>query len=133
MAVMYPEKIGGLISVAGAFDPEHERVRRASYPMDWKLLRWLIAPGLRVTNREKLTHVRELEILEKELSLITQPLTIMHGDEDWIVPVENAYYIEQHATNAQLDIRIQPERNHFLPFDRTWTIEQAVDDMMTTL
>ena len=118
-----------MIFVAGAVSPDDEIIWLASYPMDWKIFSRLIPPSLRVTNREKLTHVAELTIMQEEWSQITHPLTVMHGDADRIVPVENAHFVEKYAINAQLDMRVQPERNHFLPFDRTRAIEQAVDDM----
>ena len=117
------------IIVAGAVDPEHERIWKISYLLDLPPLRWIIPPALRVTNDEKLSHVAELEAIQPLWKEITHPLTVMHGDKDWIVPVANAAFVEREAISADLDMRVQPERDHFLPFDRTWTIEQAVSDM----
>lgn len=82
-----------------------------------------------MTNSEKLSHVQELSKLKNKWEYITHPLTVMHGNTDWIVPVENAYFIEQYATHAHLDMRIQAERDHFLPFERTQDVAQAIYDM----
>jgi esterase/lipase len=99
--------------------------------MERTIIKRLIPKPLRVTNAEKLSHVDELTLLQDQRKNISHPLTVMHGHKDRIVPIENAYFLETHAIQADLDMRIYEERDHFLPFSRAYAVEQAINDMST--
>ena len=133
LLIDYPTEIWGWIVIAGAVDPDHEIIWKISYPMELPIINSLISQSLRVTNKEKLSHVAELTIMKPLLKNITQPLTIMHGYDDWIVPVENAFYLEAQAENAQIDMRVRKEWSHLIPFKFTPDVVQAINDMQITL
>jgi len=129
LLIDFPEDIAGWIIISGAASPEHEKIRGISYPMERRAIKPLIPKPLRVTNAEKFSHVAELLLLEPQRKDITHPLIVMHGYKDRIVPVENAYYIEKHAMQADIDMRIYKDGDNFLPFNRTIVVEKAINDM----
>ena len=55
MAMDYPEKVGALILLAPAIDPEHEKLFLINYPANWKVFRWMVPAVWRVSNDEKLS------------------------------------------------------------------------------
>ncbi len=67
------------------------------------------------------------------MNTITGHVTIMHGNADRIVPVENAYFAEKYLQQAQLDMLLEDDRDHFLPFERPYTIEAALRAMYTSI
>ena len=75
-------------------------------------------PAVRTTNREILTLKPELEAmvpLWPKLAAI--PTTIVHGDQDRLVPIGNADFIVSHIPLAVVH-RLAGE-NHFLPWRQT--------------
>lgn len=127
MAVDYPNQIGGLISIAGAVDPDTQIIWLASYVLDIPVLRYFIAPPLRVTNTEKLVHKKELRTLLQKLHTITIPTVILHGHADRIVPVESAYVTQKKMRNAPVTLIVKQERDHFLPFQQTAVVMDAIE------
>ena len=59
---------------------------------------------LMVTVDEKFNHPRELEEMMPYREQITGTVALMHGHSDWIVPVENSYFMIDQLTNAQLEM-----------------------------
>ncbi|NJM94163.1 MAG: alpha/beta fold hydrolase, partial [Cytophagales bacterium] len=91
MAMDYQSQIGEIHLVAGAVDPGHEVIFWISYPLSVKPLTYLMPVGMQVANREKLAHVEELQKMLPLWQNITVPVTIIHGEKDKLVPIQNAY------------------------------------------
>ncbi|MBX7108722.1 MAG: alpha/beta hydrolase [Chitinophagales bacterium] len=122
LAADYPEKIGALIFLAPAIDPDHEKIFAISYPADWTIFRWMVPTSWRVANDEKLSHVEELRKLLPIWSQIKVPCTYMYGLKDGLVPPVNVEFAKKMLVNAPLQITAFPKENHFIP----WTQQDSV-------
>lgn len=90
-ALMYPERVGGLVVVAGALDPDLERVfwyQRVGEALPFLLPRWL-----RNTNAELIPLEDELRAMAGELAGLRVPVEIVHGTRDGLVAFENVDFM----------------------------------------
>jgi uncharacterized protein len=116
MAMISPEHVGAIHLVGGAVDPDHEKIFWISYPAGWKLFQWLLPIPMKMANEEKLAHTSELKRMEPGWPLIKKPVTIIHGESDGLVPVENAYFAENRLINARVSIKIYKNTGHLIPW-----------------
>jgi pimeloyl-ACP methyl ester carboxylesterase len=116
MAMISPGNIGSIYLVGGAVDPDHEKIFWISYPLQWRIFRWLVPIPMKVANDEKLAHVNELKKMEPGWSEIKIPVTIIHGENDGLVPVENAYFAEKRLINAKVTMKIYKKTGHLIPW-----------------
>ncbi len=122
-AVDYPEKVGGLVILAGALSPELEKVQWYQSVADLRIVSAVLPTVLTTSNRELLPLKSELETLAVHLDEIKCPVAIIHGNRDSLVPVGNVDYLRAKLTKSSLaDALVIPNENHFLP----WTIEKTV-------
>ncbi len=122
MAMDYPEKVGALVLLAPAIDPEHEKLFLINYPANWKVFRWMVPAVWRVSNDEKLSHAAELEKMVPLWANIQIPCTYMYGEKDGLVPTENVTFARKMLVNAPLNVIAFPKENHFIP----WTQQDSV-------
>lgn len=114
MALDYPEKIKGLVLVAGSVDPELEKTKWFQIPAKYPPLSWIIPNALNVCNKEILALKPELFIQKELLSQLKLPITVIQGEDDDLVPKENADYLKKYLTNASLKTIMLPNKNHFI-------------------
>lgn len=126
LAMDYPDLVGALVMVAPAIDPEHEKIFWVSYPADWWIFRWMLPKVIRVTNDEKLSHVEELKLMLPLWNKIHRPTTLIHGDKDGLVPIENSKFGEKVLINAPLEVIYEEGLNHLIPWKRPDLIKNAI-------
>ncbi|MEM8485897.1 MAG: alpha/beta hydrolase, partial [Bacteroidota bacterium] len=90
MAMDAPEKVASLLLLSASIDPALEDMKWYQYPAAAPPISWLIPTSLLVCNREILALEPELEAMMPLWANIRQPVTVIHGDEDKLVPVANA-------------------------------------------
>lgn len=131
LAIDYPNLVDGLLLMGPAIDPQNEKIFWISYPINVPPIKWLVPRAWRVTNDEKLSHVAELQKIVPFWGNIHQPVTVMQGGKDWIVPPINANFAQQMLTNAQpLTILNYPNWDHFIPFTQKATVVKTIDDLV---
>lgn len=114
-AANYPDDVGGIMILAGALDPELEDVLFIQHVGNVPPLSWLLSAVLRNSNRELIALEEELRLLQPKLAGIKQPVTIIHGTEDDLVPYANVPFMERTMTGTrQLDIVKIEGMDHFL-------------------
>lgn len=113
-----PSRYAGLVLVAGSVDPEQE-------PLEWYrpwLRNWLakliLPPSLYVTNEEIYQLKGQLEAMEPYWNKIDFPVIVIQGESDRLVPKENAKYIEEKVSAELLEVWLEPDVNHFIPWNR---------------
>lgn len=111
---------------AGAVDPEHEKVFPISYYIDWLPMKLLMWPMLWSANREKLTHVSELEKLDN-WGQIDLPVRVVHGTADSLVPYINALYMQEKVSEEYFSLRTLEWADHPIHFSMP---EMIVEEMM---
>ena len=113
VAADHPDRVGGIVIVAGSVSPELERLRWYNYLA--KGLAWVIPKDLRRSNQEMWDLREELEGLEQDLDRVVCPVWVVHGEQDALVPIGNVPFLEEALPNAaELHVKRYPESGHFL-------------------
>ncbi len=129
-AALYPEKVGGLIILAGSLDPEQEEVLWVQYLGLVPPFSWLVGPEYRNANRELVALEAELKWLETQLDRVTAPIEIIHGTDDRLVPYANVAYMQQKFANAQsVNVTSLEGARHFIPWSHPGELLWAIDRM----
>lgn len=122
-AIDHPEKVGGLVILAGALSPELEQVHWYQRVAEARGIASILPSILTTSNRELLPLKGELQKLAEHLGEIKCPVAIIHGTKDSLVPVGNVDYLREKLPRLSLaDVLVIPSENHFLP----WTIESTI-------
>lgn len=132
-AALFPQKAGGLIILAGSLDPGLEEIYSIQFAADLFPFAQILPRALRNTNREILALEAELDWLKPRLGAITQPVTIIHGTEDALVPYENVAFMESAFSSAPVTVVRLDGTNHFLPWNSEDVIREAIAEMAAKL
>ncbi len=132
MAVDYPERVGALILVAPALDPELEETKWFQIPAQWRPVRRLLPQSLVTTNREILALKGELEELLPCWPQIRVPVTVIQGEKDRLVPPGNADFAARRLVNAALTLVRVADLDHFVPWTRPDLVRRAIVDQLNT-
>ena len=123
----YPDRVGGLVIVAGALDPAQEHVLLIQRFGDLCFVRWALPRWARNSNSELIPLKGELESLEPLLGTIHCPVMIVHGDADTLVPFANVAYMEQAFSGSRDLVKfIIPKGTHFIPWNARETVDRAI-------
>ena len=143
MAGAAPERIDGVIGLAGQYDPDNEMILSVSPYLQFGLFRYLMPRWLWVSNEEKMNHQ---EALRKAMLLFERaqcPIWLIHGTEDAIVPTDNspwlAEHLQQHAgygllrgrpdggahAAQSLFLDLREGKDHSIPFSEPELVAEA--------
>ena len=129
-AANYPNKVGGIVVAAGALDPDLEEVLFIQYVGNVPPFSWLLDRTLKNSNRELIALEDELRLLKPKLATITQPVMIVHGTEDELVPYANVAFMEREFTSSKhLEVTTIDGMNHFLQ----WRSRPQILDAITKI
>lgn len=127
LAARHPDQISGLVIAGGALDPDLERLHWLQRPAAHPALRWLLPRALDSANQELIVLEAGLRRLEPQLSSISAPTMIVHGDADDLVPFDNVDFLRSRLVNVtQLGIIALAGRDHFLPWKDRPALEHAL-------
>ncbi|MEL7369734.1 MAG: alpha/beta hydrolase [Myxococcota bacterium] len=126
LAMTDDDRIRRLIVVAGSVDPTLEKTKWIQYPADWWLFRWLVPTDLDVCNQEILALKPELVRMLPDWSKIRASVHVIHGEQDDLVPVANAAFIESRTTHVATRTQRIADLNHFVPWLRYDLLHDAV-------
>ena len=130
VAAMYPEKVGGLVILAGSLSPEHEEWFWYNRIIDWRVTSILIPRMLRNSNRELKPMREELKKLEPLLKKVTCPVIILHAPNDMLVPWGNVAFMESAFAEGTIQEVVKlDDRNHFLPWNSEQEVREAIISM----
>lgn len=128
-AANYPDQVGAIMILAGALDPDLEEVLFIQHVGDFPLISWMLPAVARHSNRELIALEEELRLLDDKLPTIAQPVTIVHGTEDKLVPYGNVPFMERMLSGTpSLRIVTIENMNHFLQWRQQTVLLEAVID-----
>ena len=79
------------------------------------MIRWFTPSALRVCNQEIIPLKEELEEMMTGWKGINIPVSIVQGEEDNLVPKENAYFAKSMmSTNLKVETLMVKGGNHFI-------------------
>lgn len=116
LAMDYPELVDAVLIAAGSVDPSLEKTKWYQYIANLWGIRSIIPDDLDVCNREILGLKKELLEMESSYSKFSKPIYVIQGEEDELVPKENADYLKSKINSKYLKIKRIPRANHFLPW-----------------
>ncbi len=132
LAADYPEKVGGLLILAGSLDPAFEEPRWYTQLFASSLTRWLLPGSLKQSNREMLATLAETQALQQTLANITCPVIVLHGADDTLVPSGNLEFMRQNFTNAHpSEFILLPNQGHFLPWQQEGLVRELILKLST--
>ena len=129
-ALDFPDRIGGLLLLAGAFDPALEEAHWLQPVGTLKPFSWLLPRSIYNANQELLGLKRDLIAQVGRLQQISIPVTTVHGDKDPLVPVTNVHYLQQKLANSPLEAEILKNKDHFIPWNSKSTVDQALERLI---
>ena len=130
LAAMYPDRVAGLVIVAGSLDPAEEKPSFAQRIATTGLVRAILPRMLDNSMGELAAAKRETTLLAPLLERVGCPTIVIHGDADELVPVANAEYVRRMFTAAaRVDVRVIKGQGHFVPWQRPELIRQAVEEL----
>lgn len=130
LAMDYPDLVDGMVLVAPSIDPAQEKGEWYRPLGHIWLGKMMLPKSLWVTNEEIYFLKEELELMESQWSNITAKTILIHGDDDDLVPVENAYFAKRKMNPDILKVQTYPEVNHFIPWNQSELIYQALDELL---
>ncbi len=126
-AAEFPDRVAGIVIVAGALDPDLERIHPLQHLAELFPLPILLPTWAVTSNRELLALEDQLIELEPLLSNIRVPVAIIHGTKDKLVPYANVSYMIEHIDNAPVRLFKIDAGDHFLPWNAEATIRDAIE------
>lgn len=131
VAGMYPERVGGVVIVAGSLDPSLEKPGLGQKIASTGLVRAFLPRPLDNAMGELSAAKAEEEKLAALLPKVRCPVVIIHGTKDTLVPYENVPYIRRSLTHApSVRVVTLEGQGHFVPWERPDTIREAVGGMV---
>lgn len=127
MALMYPEKVRGLILLAPALNPQLERLKWWQSPAYIRFIRDRLPSDARVSMEESIALPNELKKLD--LSLIKVPVHYVQGREDRTVSLKTADYVEKNFTGTTVKFHWLDQIDHHIPEKAPEIITQLIGEM----
>ncbi|HMQ90259.1 MAG TPA: alpha/beta hydrolase [Flavilitoribacter sp.] len=115
-ALDFPERVKAGVLLAPVDDPDTEPMFFVANFAKWKLTRWILSGGNRVSGDEKLTHIAELRKMEPDWKDISVPMVHIQGMKDWMAPPANVPFSQKHIRPDLLKVVEIPETSHFIPW-----------------
>lgn len=127
MAIDHPDRVAGLVIVAGSLDPSLEKINPLQYVGEAWPIRLLLPASLRNANRELFALEDELEKLAEQLDELQVPIVIIHGTKDGLVPYSNVAFMEHHFPKGTIkEVVVLEGGNHFLPWNAKLSIDNGL-------
>ena len=128
-ALDYPEHVGGMLLLAGAFDPELEEAVWLQAFGTLKPVANLLSRQINNANRELLALKGGLLAQADRLHEITIPVGVVHGDADPLVPIANLEYLHRMLKNSSVEELVLAGVDHFIP----WHSKPSIDSSLRRL
>jgi pimeloyl-ACP methyl ester carboxylesterase len=101
VAADYPDRVGGLVILAGSLDPGLEESRWYNWVSSLEPSNTKMPTAYQHSNQEIAMAPRETSELAKVLHRITCPVRVIHGDADTLVPVANVDFAASAIRNSR--------------------------------
>ncbi len=126
----YPRLVDGLIFVAASIDPELEKEEWYRPVLRMPPIKWLMPASLCATNEEIYFLKDELIKMLPYWKNITIPTIVIQGEDDKLVPKDNADFAKKMLINAPVQLQLIPKQNHFIPWNNPDLIKNAIFDQL---
>ena len=132
IAMDYPDLVDGLVMVAPSIDPDLEPNEWFRAPLATPFLKWLLPRSIRASNDEIYALKPELQKMLPLWSHISAKTIVIQGGKDNLVPPGNAYFAQKMITQVPVQLVINEQMNHFVPWTYPHLIKDAVIQLAST-
>jgi pimeloyl-ACP methyl ester carboxylesterase len=129
MAIDAPDRVCGVVSIAGSLSSVYEAPRWYNQLVDSALVSWAVPPRMLLSNQEMMPLQAELVKLELALPLLKTPFILMQGGKDSLVDPRTADEVEKRAPRQWIHVQRLPQEGHFV----LWEKPQLVNDAIRSL
>jgi pimeloyl-ACP methyl ester carboxylesterase len=130
-AALWPEKVAGIVIVAGSLDPALEAPEWYNEVLAWPVVSWIAPRELTNSNEEIFGAVDETRWLSMRLDQVRCPVTVVHGEDDDLVPVENVAFMRRAFVNAKgVRAVVLEGENHFIPWTAEGVLREEIGRMV---
>ena len=124
------ENTVGLILAAAPIDPDLEKKFWFNKLAQFPPVYWILPTTLKMAQKEKMSHSRELQKVEYSFETIECPTYVLQGDQDFMSPMGNVDYAEQtFKLSRDLQTRRIEGQSHFFPFQGRENVTNAILDL----
>ncbi|MEQ1553377.1 MAG: alpha/beta hydrolase [Ferruginibacter sp.] len=118
LVVDNPSFFAGVVLLAASISPADEAPEKWRGLFANSTLQYLLPGAFKPSNLELWAFKKDIIPLSKQLSNITCPVWIIHGDKDKFVPVANVAYTKKMLVNAKfVETKILKGAPHFIPWE----------------
>ena len=121
----FPDLVDKGIYVAGTLSPDHQRRKWYNYAASLWVVKWLLPAEMRSSNVEMMRLAQSLEENAGRHDAIHQPLVLIQGTEDVLVPYETVEYYKSQKSDG-VKYMIIEGMNHFVPWSDPELIVEAM-------
>ncbi len=127
----FPGLVDGMVMVAPSISPDLEPSNTWRKAIDFPLIRWFTPAGLRVCNQEIIPLKKELKSMMGNWKNIEIPVTIVQGEEDALVPKENAYFAKSMMpANLKVKTSMVKGGNHFILWSEDSLVKKEILEVL---
>jgi pimeloyl-ACP methyl ester carboxylesterase len=131
VAMDFPELFDALLLIAPSISPELESSNNWRKILNYKIFQWFGPKALVVCNQEIIPLREELEIMMDGWKNIKIPVTIIQGNNDKLVPKENADFAKKMLVNSpSVDVQLIENGSHFILWSEPGLIKEAIMDLL---
>lgn len=125
------EKITGLVMLAPANSPEAEPIFWFNKLINNKLFALILPSYIIMANKEKFSHLKDLDTVEPQWVNIRVPVHHFHCKNDWIAPFEgNVEFVKSRIREDLLTQHTWDGDSHFLPNSQLTRIKPILLDLL---
>ncbi len=133
VALVAPEKVGGLLLLAGSLKPALGRARWYNLAASMMVVKWMLPSNLKYSNDEIMALRRELTSTEKKLmqTQFDADVVVIQGMKDRLVSPKNAAYAKDKWQSVFRKLRVieLPEAGHFLPWKHSELVRATIREI----
>ena len=123
--IEHPDRVSKGIYVAGTLAPQMQERKWYNYLASVWAFKWMVPKEMRSSNHEMMSLAHELTEQEGKHSLITDPITLIQGTEDVLVPFETVDYYKVVKPSGVKYVIVEG-MNHFIPWTNPELIKNAL-------
>ena len=127
IAADYPDRVGGLIIVAGGLNPDLDEPRWYNEIARWRIVNPFLVDFLKISNKEMWACHDQVQELDHLLHQIRCPIWILHGTDDDLVPFETiAHSIRRFEDNAHVYVTVFAGEGHSVTKKRKEEVREVI-------
>ncbi|MEO5582827.1 MAG: alpha/beta hydrolase [Saprospiraceae bacterium] len=126
LSIHNKDLIKKIILFGAAADPQFERMVRWASISNTQLVRWISNNDIKVATDEKLSHQRELKIIEPYWKELDCKVVLVHGTKDKLVPFENIEYLQKRINPEKFTLIKREGEGHVVIFMKPDVLKQLL-------